>query len=514
MEIKAGTKLGLPLGEGEGRATLSFVLPTAANNPIAAANAAPNSAVATGALVRQAMQNAVAASPMQSVAPTVAPSAFVSQAANPLVGSAAEVFNKAGVISITQSGTATLTFETENTDFRNTLVMYKLDAAGNIRSTQVVYPNASMMGEGGKLIPGVSHTQVDLRAGDQIGFAIVPNAFNNSHSRELLKREDGHFALVNAYGHPANLFNDHPGGMNLVHVDKWGAMRPINGEYGNKLFHTTGNQAAGIQTNVDGYDHADQLVDANRGKLLIAMDDRFAPVDADRNSLIFSLDIGRKNARALDAPLIDDRPRTFREMAGADFRANPQEIMAAARMFDKNGDGRLDAQEWAEFAPLLNLGPEHHKYVVGLRGRGDLDALGYMMAKGDANGDGQIDEHEVLEFARRLDGNDPYVIQSFREAAGIDGKLDYEEFIATAEAHDRNLDGLDQEEWNRFAPVLGLTPQDRALFLDHKGCFDVQKFKSVFHLADVDGDGQLSAREVLDLRRLVNEAFGNNDFPR
>lgn len=514
MEINAGTKLGLPLGAGEGRATLSFVLPAAVDNPVAVANAAPQSAVAGAALVRQAMQAAPTAAPMHAVAaPTVQPT-FAAPAANPLAGSAAEVFNRAGVIGITQSGTATLTFETENTDFKNTLVMYKLDGSGQITGTQIVYPNASMMGEGGRLIPGVSHTQVDLRAGDQIGFAIVPNAFSNPLSRDLLNRKDGHFALVNAFGEPANLFRDHPGGMNLVHIDKWGAMRPINGEYGNKLFHSTGNQAAGIQTNVDGHDHADQLVDAERGKLLVAMDDRFAPENANRDSLIFSLDIGRKNARALDAPLVDDRPRSFRDMAGADFRANPQEIMAAARMFDKNGDGRLDAQEWAEFAPLLNLGPEHHKHVVGLRGRGDLDALGYLMAKGDANGDGQIDENEVLEFGRRLDGNDPRVIQSFREAAGIDGKLDYEEFIATAEAHDRNLDGLDQEEWNRFAPVLGLTPQDRDLFLDHKGCFDVAKFTSVFQMADVDGDGALSAREVLDLRRLVNEAFGKTDFPR
>ncbi len=439
---------------------------------------------------------------------------LVSPMQNPLAGNAAEVFNRANVISITEPTRAQLTFETENTDFKNTLVMYKLGADGTIAETNIVYPNSSMIGDGGRLKPGHSQVELDFNAGDQVGFAMVPNAFRNPLSRDLLRRDDGQFALVNEYGDPSNLFTEHPGGMNLVHIDKWGKMQPVNGEYGNKLFHTTGNVAQGIHTNVDGHDHADQIVDPNSGKMLIGMDDRYAPENPGRESLIFKLNIGQNNARALVEPLVPDSPRSFREMAGADMQINAEEAISAAHSFDRDGDGRLNKQEWAEFAPLLNLTADDHKNLFGPKGRGDIDGLIDMLRNGDINHSGTIDEREILDLGRRLNGNDPDTIQSFREAAGFDWKLDFEEFISTAESHDKDLDGLSQEEWNRFAPSLGLTAEDRDLFVDKWGKFDVQQFKSVFELADRDTDGTLNPREVLEMRRIVHEAFGDTEFPQ
>lgn len=432
----------------------------------------------------------------------------------PLFGSAAEVFNRARVISFVEPTRAQLSFETENTDFKNTLVMYKLAPDGTIKETNVVFPNASMIGDGGKLMPGKSQVELDFNAGDQVGFAMVPNAFRNPLSRELLARQDGQFALVNQYGHPSNLFTEHPGGMNLVHIDPWGKMQPINGEYGNKLFHTTGNMEQGIQTNVDGHDHADQIVDPFGGRMLIGMDDRYAPENPGRESLIFKLHIGPNNARALVDPLVPERPRSFREMAGADWQLTADEALAAAHSFDRDGDGRLNAEEWAEFAPLLNLRPEDHKHLFGPKGRGDIIGLVDLLRMGDINGSGTIDEREVLELGRRLNGNDPNRIQSFREAAGFDWQLDFEEFISLAESHDANRDGFTQEEWNRFAPILGFAPDDINLFRDQWGKFNVQQFKAVFELADTDGDGRLSPREVLEMRRIVHEEFGPRQFPR
>ena len=429
-----------------------------------------------------------------------------------LTGSAADVFNRSRVISITEPTQAVLTFENESTDFRNTLVMYRLCPDGTIMDTSIVFPNASIMDQDGRLTPGISQVALDFNAGDQVGFAMVPNALSNPLSRDLLRRSDGHFALVNALGQPANLFTEHPGGMNLVHVDPWGRLQPINGEYGNKLFHTTGNTAKGIQTNVDGHDHADQIIDPDRGLMLIGMDDRYAPENPGRDNLVFSLNIGETNARALMNQQNVDRPTSFRDMAGADRELSPAEAIAAARSFDSDGDGRLSAEEWAEFAPLLNLTADDYRHLFGPKGRGDIDGLANLLRIGDMDGSGTINERELLELGRRLNGNDPNVIQSFREAAGFDWKLDFEEFIATAESHDADLDGLNQEEWNRFAPVLGLLPIDRDLFLDSWGRFDVERFKSVFTLADTDGDGYLSPREVLELRRIVNEAFSRPDF--
>ncbi|HSP23575.1 MAG TPA: hypothetical protein VLQ65_00225 [Saliniramus sp.] len=446
------------------------------------------------------------------IAPTSG-AGLVAQAMNPLAGSAAEVFARAGVISITEPTKATITFENEDAAFKNTLVMYKLDANGVFKEAQAIFPNASAKGSGGQLVDGHSSVDITLNAGDQIGFALLPNGFANEKSRELLTRQDGHLAFHNWRGEPANLFRDNPESLQLVHIDKWGRREPISGEFGNKVFHSTGNEAQGIRTNFDGKDHADQLVDAERGKILMGFDDLPRGDDAIRRNVIVSMDVGRTNAAALTQDLIDDRPKTFREMAGADMKASHDEIMATARMYDEDGDGRLNEQEWANFAPLLNLTQADHKHFVGLRGRGDLDSLSYLISKGDVSKDGRIDERELLELGRRLNGNNPQVIESFREAAGVDWKLDYEEFISTAEAHDKNGDGLSQEEWNRFAPILGLTPPDRNLFLSFSGQFDIAKFKTVFDLADTTGDGHLDPREVLDLRRIVLENFAPTEFP-
>src|SRR6056297_539682 len=51
---------------------------------------------------------------------------LVNSMQSPLSGSASEVFNRARVISFTEPTRAELNFRTENTDFKNTLVMYKL----------------------------------------------------------------------------------------------------------------------------------------------------------------------------------------------------------------------------------------------------------------------------------------------------------------------------------------------------------------------------------------------------
>jgi len=439
---------------------------------------------------------------------------LVNSMQSPLSGSASEVFNRARVISFTEPTRAELNFRTENTDFKNSLVMYKLAGDGTVKETNVVFPNASMIGDGGQLQPGNSKVELDFNAGDQVGFAMVPNAFRNPQSRELLARQDGQFALVNESGKPSNLFNEHPGGMNLVHIDPFGNMNPINGEYGNKRFHTTGNMDQGIQTNVDGHDHADQVVDPDGGRMFIGMDDRYAPENPGRESLIFQLDIGQNNARALSEPLISDRPGSFRDMAGADWQLTADEAMAAAHSFDRDGDGRLNQQEWAEFAPMLNLTPEDHKHLFGPKGRGDIVGLVDMLRAGDRNGSGTIDAPEVLDLSRHLNGNDPNRIQSFREAAGFDWQLDFEEFISTAESHDAQKDGFSQEEWNRFAPVLGFSPEDRNLFLDQMGKFNVQQFKAVFQLADGDADGRLNPHEAVEMRRIVHEEFGPVDFPK
>lgn len=456
-------------------------------------------------VMQAAMQAQRASQPQTTTQAAGSAPPLVSPTTNPLSGSPAEVFARTGVISVTEPTRATVTFEGADTDFRNTLIMYKLDEQGVFKDAQTVFPNASSVESGGWMKGGQSSVEVDLAAGDKVGFALLPNGFSNHQSRELLMRDDGKLGLVDWRGQPANMLKDSPENVQLVHIDDTGMMQPISGAYGNKLLHSTGNASQGVQTNYGGNDFADQLVDAERGKLLMGFDDKLDGTETRRNSMLATLNLGKTNAAALDRAPIDDKPTSFREISGADRNASTDEVMETARMFDENGDGRLNGAEWAKFAPLLNLAAKDHKHFMGLRGRGDIDSLSYLINKGDANGDGAIGENELLELRRRLNGNDPNAIQSFREAAGADRKLDYNEFLATAESFDKNGDGFDKEEWDRFAPVLGMRPEDRELFVDAQGKFDISMFKTVFEVADVNGDGQLDSEEVMEMRRLVLE---------
>jgi Ca2+-binding EF-hand superfamily protein len=463
--------------------------------------------------MQAAMQAQSTAQPLKSVQPTAATASppLVSPTARALSGSPADVFSRAGVITVTEPTTAKVTFEGADTHFRNTLIMYKLDENGTFKGAQAVFPNATSVESGGWMKSGQSSAEIKLEAGDRVGFALLPNGFSNKQSRELLMRDDGKLGLVDWRGQPANMLKDSPEKVQLVHIDDAGKMLPISGEYGNKLLHSTGNAAEGVQTNYGGKDYADQLLDAERGKLLMGFDDKLDGDGKSRNSMLASIDLGKTNAAALAQAPVDDKPTSFREIAGADRKASIEEIVETARMFDADGDGRLNEKEWAKFAPLLNLTADDHKHFVGLRGRGDIDSLPYLIKKGDANGDGAIGETELLELRRRLNGNNPNVIQSFREAAGADMKLDYNELIATVESFDKNGDGFDQEEWDRFASILGMRPEDRNLFLDAHGKFDLSKFKTVFEVADINGDGQLDPEEVVEMRRLVLEYFAAED---
>jgi len=456
-------------------------------------------------------QNTVTSFVPGAMAASTATAPLVSSIPSALSGSPSDVFARAGVINITEPTRARVTFEGADTQFRNTLIMYKLDEKGTFKEAQTIFPNATSVESGGWMKSGQSSTVVELQAGDRLGFALLPNGFANQQSRELLMREDGKLGLVDWRGQPANMLKDSPENVQLVHIDEAGKMQAIRGEYGNKLLHSTGNASQGVQTNYGGRDYADQIVDAERGKLLMGFDDKLDGTGRKRNSMLATVNLGKTNAAALNPAPVADRPASFREVAGADRKANTGEIMETAKMFDADGDGRLNEGEWAKFAPLLNLKADDHKHLLGVRGRGDIDSLPHLIQKGDTDGDGKIGELERLAMSRRLNGNNPNLIQSFREAAGVDMKLDYDEFLATAEAFDKNGDGFDQAEWDRFAPVLGMTPEDRKLFLNANGKFDISKFKTVFEVADTNGDGQLDPDEVIEMRRLVLEHFAEED---
>lgn len=170
-------------------------------------------------------------------------------------------------MTIAQDHNGRVTFVSEGAGFQNSLIMYKVDAKGNIGEVDVLFANASAVGSGGNLVPGKSYVDVPLQAGEQIGFMVASNAFG-SPTAALLNDPKATFELRNSAGEIANLSN--VGNLTLWHVAANGASTAIKTQYGTNPFHSAANpdslSALNARTTPDvlarvTYLSADRLVD-------------------------------------------------------------------------------------------------------------------------------------------------------------------------------------------------------------------------------------------------------------
>ena len=83
-------------------------------------------------------------------------------------------------LAIANDHPVTLTFMNEGAGYRSTVGYYKIPKNGEIANVDVIFENASKVGSGGNLIPGVSAVNLDVQAGDKIAFFIVANGFRRN----------------------------------------------------------------------------------------------------------------------------------------------------------------------------------------------------------------------------------------------------------------------------------------------------------------------------------------------
>ncbi len=155
--------------------------------------------------------------------------------------------------TIAEDITARITFQGESAGYKNTLGMYKIGKDGTIYDVEILFANASLKGSAGNLIAGKSAVDIDLAAGERIGFFVVPDAYSQSKMSKLLDDANGSFKLVGADGKPANV--DATGEMKLVHTADNGVETLIKSAYGNSLF------ASNDAKNGDGLEHTVAAVD-------------------------------------------------------------------------------------------------------------------------------------------------------------------------------------------------------------------------------------------------------------
>ncbi|MEZ5910256.1 MAG: DUF4114 domain-containing protein [Hyphomicrobiaceae bacterium] len=192
---------------------------------------------------------------------------------------------------------ARVTFLGDGAGFQNTIGMYKIGADGSIYDVEILFDNASLKNSGGDLLAGKSSTDVSLKAGDRIGFFMLPNAYAQSKSNQkLLGDDDGRFVFLDAAGKPGNA-ND-TSALSLYYVDGKGRMTQITSEYAHaKNQYTSFHGDSDL--NADGVKHLVGMVDVKTGTVKISFEDLWSGGDKDYDDVVISIDVGTTNAALL-----------------------------------------------------------------------------------------------------------------------------------------------------------------------------------------------------------------------
>ncbi|MEL6373970.1 MAG: calcium-binding protein [Pseudomonadota bacterium] len=195
-------------------------------------------------------------------------------------------------LRIAQDVEGSVTFLQESAGFKNTLGVYKIASDGTIYDVQVLFANASLKGSGGNLVSGKSTVGLDLQAGDQLGFFVVPDAYRHNNKEVL---EQGRFEMRGPDGEAGNV-ND-GSAVKLVNIDADGKETVVQSQYKQAVFHSLTGAEGGL--NPDGYDHVTGDVDVGEGTIRVGFEDLWNGGDKDFDDSVFLVNIGSTNAALL-----------------------------------------------------------------------------------------------------------------------------------------------------------------------------------------------------------------------
>jgi serralysin len=283
--------------------------------------------------------------------------------------------------TIAEAVKGVVTFDYESAGYKNALGMYKIGADGTIYDVKVLFSNASLKGSGGDLVGGKSSVGVDLKAGDRVGFFVVPNGFAQNGMDKLLADTKGSFKFVDAKGAAGNV--NSTGELKLVHVSDAGKATDIKSQYGTSVFHSARGAEGGL--NGDKYKHVIGDADTSKGTVKIGFEDLWKGGDKDFDDSVFTFSIGSTNAALLSK---ESKPSTKSSdhdtMSGGD--GNDQ-MMGMAGNDTMDGGAGNDAMWGNSGNDVLNGGAGDDTVSGGsgddvLRGGDGNDAL-----RGDTGND-------------------------------------------------------------------------------------------------------------------------------
>jgi Ca2+-binding RTX toxin-like protein len=251
-------------------------------------------------------------------------------------------------LKIAESGKATVTFQGESAGFQNALGVYKIAADGSIYDVDVMFSNASLAGSGGSLVAGKSSVGLDLKAGERLGFFIVPDGYSQKNMAKLLADPNASWKFEDAKGNPGNV--DGGSELKLVHVAANGKETDMKSAYGTSVFHSVDDGSKGL--NGDKMSHVKAEVDTATGVLKIGFEDLKGGGDKDFDDSVFTVDLGVTNAALLpkvaSKPVSNDKHDMVDGGAGNDtlFGMSGNDTMLGGdgddKLWGNSGDDVLD----------------------------------------------------------------------------------------------------------------------------------------------------------------------------
>ena len=212
-------------------------------------------------------------------------------------GSGGPSYINLAAVTITEDYAGRVIFDGETAGYRNSLGSYKLDENGKMYDVQMHFANASLQGSGGDLVAGESASELELSAGDQIGFFIVSNGYSYNNGYAGMDFENGQLAFRNADGSNASLESSNPQ-LWYIGADN----QEVQIKY--HTYHTAaGVDGNDFSLNSDGLAHTVGLLNSDAGSLTLGFEDLYGGGDLDFDDSIFTIDIGQSNARVLDPNL-------------------------------------------------------------------------------------------------------------------------------------------------------------------------------------------------------------------
>lgn len=205
-----------------------------------------------------------------------------------------------GVV-VTNGTTAHIELETIAKGFHNTVGMYKISSDGTIHSASVLFSPDGGKGGGQAVYP---HTAIDveLAAGEQLGFFVLGNGYGTGKNAGLLNDKNAQWELRTADGDKGLIVD---ADLELWHVD------PVTGEAtqmangkGHEIFHSIGTAENGYLPNPDGEMHAVAVVDTETGTVRLGLEAQKNGGDLSFDDAIITIELGSNNVSGLDGALI------------------------------------------------------------------------------------------------------------------------------------------------------------------------------------------------------------------